>query len=161
MWLCCQFLVTYKPHQLNVAINGRQILVNGLPFIVKGIGYSPIPIGVEPWSAPPYGDYYTADKSFVYERDLPLLRQMAANTIRLWGWNNTANHNDFLDKAYNNGVNPIYVIVSFWMRESVYPDISSPAARARIKADFRNMVALHKNHPAVLMWAIGNELNAP
>jgi hypothetical protein len=86
---------------------------------------------------------------------------MGANTIRLWGWNNTANHTDFLNKAYDNGINPMYVIVTFWMGLSVYPDISSATARAKIKADFRNMVASHKNHPAVLMWAIGNELNAP
>jgi hypothetical protein len=86
---------------------------------------------------------------------------MGANTLRLWGWNNHANHTDFLNAAYNNGVAPIYVIVTFWMAPSAYPDISSDTARAQIKADFRNMVAAHKDSPAVLMWAIGNELNAP
>ncbi len=32
----------------NVAVKGRQILVNGNPFFIKGVGYSPIPIGVNP-----------------------------------------------------------------------------------------------------------------
>jgi len=33
----------------------------------------------------------------------PLLREMGANTVRLWTWNGTADHVDFLDKAYNEG----------------------------------------------------------
>jgi hypothetical protein len=86
---------------------------------------------------------------------------MGANTIRLWGWNNTADHTDFFSTAYNDGTDPIYVIVTFWMEPSAYPDISSTTARARIKSDFREMVAANKNYPGVLMWAIGNELNAP
>jgi len=145
----------------GVALRGRRLLVNGQPFTIQGVGYSPVPIGVDPEIAPPYGDYYTSNYSSIYERDLPLLRAMGANTIRLWGWNNSADHTDFLDAAYQNGQDPIYVIVTFWMGASVYPDISSVPAREQIKANFRSMVAAHKNHPAVLMWAIGNELNAP
>jgi hypothetical protein len=33
--------------------------------------------------------------------------------------------------------------------------------RETIKGEFTQMVAIHESHPAVLMWAIGNELNAP
>jgi hypothetical protein len=40
-------------------------------------------------------------------------------------------------------------------------DISDPTTRETIKGEFTQMVAIHKSHPAVLMWAIGNELNAP
>jgi hypothetical protein len=76
-------------------------------------------------------------------------------------WNTDADHTDFLDKAYNNGINPIYVIITFWMGQSDCQDIASKAARDEIKDRFRYMVAANKNHPAVLMWAIGNELNAP
>lgn len=142
----------------RVSVVGRRLLVDGLPFTVRGVGYSPVPIGIDPETTPPYGDRFTSDFDFIYERDLPLLRQMGANTIRLWGWNNSANHTDFLDQAYNDGVNPIRVIATFWMPNTY--NISSPSERTHIKAEFRNMVALHKNHPAILMWAIGNELNA-
>jgi hypothetical protein len=128
---------------------------------MKGVGYSPVPIGIDPEAAPPYGDYFASEYAPIYSRDMPHLRKMGANTIRLWGWNNAADHTDFLDKAYNGGNSPIYVIVTFWMGPSLYPDISSAGARAEIKSAFRSMVAAHKNHPAVLMWAIGNELNAP
>jgi len=143
----------------TVTTSGRQILVDGKPFTIKGVGYAPVPICIDPTTTPPYGDYFTSEYSAIYNRDLPLLRQMGANTIRLWGWNNGADHTDFLDKAYNNGINPIYVIVTFWMGSGY--DISDTNVRNTIKANFRLMVAAHKNHPAVLMWAIGNELNAP
>src|SRR5665647_826746 len=79
----------------TVTIAERRILVDGLPYEMKGVGYAPTPIGVDPEVTPPYGDYFTSDYSSIYMRDLPLLREMGANTIRLWGWNNNANHTDF------------------------------------------------------------------
>ena len=155
---------TYTPGPTpitRVSVNGRRILVNGEPFLARGIGYAPVPIGVDPETTPPYGDYFTANHAAIYNRDLPLIRQMGANVLRLWGWDNNADHTDFLDAAYNGGIDPLYVIIMFWIGHDVYPEICSPAAQAQIKANFRAMVAAHKNHPAVLMWAIGNELNAP
>ncbi|MBU0510077.1 MAG: hypothetical protein KKD28_12420 [Chloroflexi bacterium] len=143
----------------TVTISGRQILVNGDPFTVKGVGYAPTPIGGDPETTTPHGDYFTPDYSAIYNRDLPLLRQMGANTIRIWGWKYNGNHSDFLDAAHNNGTRTIYVIVSYWLDAS--RDISDPTVRQAIVAEFTQMVAIHKNHPAVLMWAIGNELNAP
>jgi hypothetical protein len=140
----------------NVTVQNRHILVNNEPFIIRGVGYAPIPIGIDPEATTPYGDYYTADYSSIYDRDLLLLKQMGANSIRLWGWNNNADHADFLNKAYNNG---IYVVVTYWMNSTC--DISSASGRTAIKSDFRHMVEVNKNYPAILMWAIGNELDAP
>lgn len=142
----------------NVAVKGRQILVNGNPFFIKGVGYSPIPIGINPEVNWPYGDYFTKDYNSIYKRDIPLLSKMGTNTIRLWGWQNSLNHTDFLNMAERN---KMYVVITFWMGPSVYNDISTPGARATIKKNFRDMVKAHKNNSAVLMWAIGNELNAP
>jgi beta-galactosidase/beta-glucuronidase len=142
-----------------VTVSGRQLRVDGKPFTIRGVGYAPTPIGDDPEVASPHGDYFTSDYSALYNRDLALLRQMGANTVRLWGWKTSADHSDFLDAAYNNGNHPIYVIASYWLNANV--NISDPAVRQGIKGEFTEMVAVHKNHPAVLMWAIGNELNAP
>ena len=144
----------------SVMVSGGQILVKSNPFTIKGVGYAPTPIGDDP-ETPPYGDYFTSDFSNIYDRDLPILRGMGANTIRIWGWNKTSNHLDFLDKAYNNGVDPIYVIAGLWINSGLDIDPDSPAnVREQLKADFREMVAAHKDHPTILMWCIGNELNA-
>lgn len=52
----------------DVAVNGRQISVNGNPFTIKGVGYAPTPIGDDPETGPPYGDYFTPDYSSIYDR---------------------------------------------------------------------------------------------
>jgi hypothetical protein len=65
-----------------VTVSGRQVLVNGTPFTVRGVGYSPVPVGDDPEFGPLYGDYFTASHSDIYDRDLPLLRNMGANAVR-------------------------------------------------------------------------------
>lgn len=133
----------------NVTIKDRQMLVNGEPFIIKGVGYSPVPIGDE------RKDYFTSPD--IYNRDLPLLREMGANAIRVGIRNNDINYTHFLNKAYNNGEDPIYVIASFWINPD--SNVSSQSVRNMLKSNFREMVAKHKDNPAILMWVIGNELD--
>ena len=134
----------------------HQMLVNGKPFIIKGVGYNPVPIRDNPNTKKK--DYFTTEYAYIYNRDLPILRAMGANTIRLWGWDNSDDHTDFLKKAYNNGKDPIYVIVSFWIDPDT--NVSSPEVRKDLKRDFRDMVSRNKDNNAILMWSIGNELNA-
>ena len=92
-------------------MKGRQLLVNGEPFLVRGICYSPIPINESVYFAP-YGDYFTADYSFVWLRDLPLIKAMGANVLRTYGWQPDNDHTAFLDAAWNNG---LYVMATFYM----------------------------------------------
>ena len=145
----------------RILVIDKSISVNDALFQVKGVGYSPTPIGYDPEIQKPYGDYFTDDYQDLHKRDLPLLRAMGSNTIRLWSWNPTADHLNFLDNAYNDGIDPIYVIAGFWIDSdlNINPnDLSNE--RERIKQSFLDMVRIHMNHPAILMWCIGNELNA-
>ncbi len=149
-----------KRQPTAVNVDGRRLLVNASPFTVKGVGYSPVPIGADPETGSPFGDYFTQGYSGIYTRDLPWLRQMGANAVRIWNWGNTADHLDFLDQAYNAGDRPIYVIPGFTINPGLNIDPDSPGnMREHMKTEFRNMVSSHKNHPAVLMCAIGNNLN--
>jgi hypothetical protein len=150
-------VLSYQP--TPVQVSGRQLLVKGAPFTVKGVVYSPTPIGDDPQSAP-FGDYFTDDYSAIHDRDLPVLRELGANALRLYYWDKSADHHQFLDKAYNGGINPIYVIAGYWIDKGLELDpLSELNVRGSIKEDFRQMVALHKDHPAILMWSIGSDLN--
>jgi hypothetical protein len=79
---------------------------------------------------------------------------MNVNTIRTWA---PVTNQSFLDAAYNNGVNPIYVVMGFWI--NCQEDYRDPAIRQKYKNNFSAYVTKFKDHPAVLVWALGNENN--
>jgi len=137
------------PSTGSVKVVGRKLYVDGEEFEVKSVGYAPIPIGQNPeWG------YDITVHPELWARDFPLLRAMGANTIRTWG---KVNSTSFLDNAWNNGNQPIRVIMGYWMGSE--QDYQNEAVRRRIIADFKAYVNKYKNHPPVLMWAIGNEEN--
>jgi len=130
----------------SVQISGNALLVEGRSFTIKGVCYQPVPIGEVPWG------YDIYNGSHIYDRDMPILRDMGANTIRTY---NKVTSTVFLDACYNGGVDPIYVVMGFYIEGS--SDLGDPAVRSAIKIDFQNYVSTYKNHPAVLMWSPGNE----
>ena len=91
----------------HFTVSGREILLDGSPFNVRGMCYQPTPIGGDPSSGPPYGDYFTAGYADLWTRDFENLRQMGANVIRIYGWTVGANHSSFLNAAYNGGDRPL------------------------------------------------------
>ncbi len=137
----------------NVQLLGRTLLVDGRPFTVAGVGYQPIPIGA-PISREVLDFIYTDPD--IIARDLALLRAMNVNTIRLWS---QAPDATLLDACHNGGVDPIYVIMGFWVPLSPGVDYADPATIAALEADFADYVNQFKDHPAVLAWGIGNENN--
>jgi len=145
-----------------VTVSGRTLNVGGSAFTVKGVNYSPVPVGESPEAMEPYGDYFTPEYSALWTRDMPLIRTMGANTLRISWWNPLADHKSFLDAAYNSGTDPIYVIAGFHINAGLDIDPASPAnVRSQLINDFADMVNQQKNHPAILMWAIGSNLNVP
>lgn len=132
----------------RVRINRCQLTVNGSPFVIKGVCYSPTPVG----QSVEYGYSWWSD-SGTYTYDFPLLKEMGANTIRTYS--SLKATRDALDAAYSNG---IYVIMGYWVDWNA--DFSRFSVRRKIMEDFIFMVNKWKNHPAVLMWAFGNEVNS-
>lgn len=162
--------ITVVLEERSVRLCKEKLLVEGESFTMKGVGYHPVPIGHD-GNLPPYGDYFTHvppddDYSGIYERDLPLIRDMNANTIRLWGWNTASDHTDFLDQAYNGGDRPIYVIAGFWIdhADAVSVDYLEEIEKYEngeegMVSRFLEIVTDHKDHPAILMWSIGSNVN--
>lgn len=85
---------------------------------------------------------------------LDLLKQLGGNTIRTYG----AEESWVLDEAHKHGLK---VILGFWLehprRGVSYRDPAFVKAQLDRLAAF---VEKHKNHPALLMWGIGNEVEA-
>lgn len=126
-----------------VQLRGRSLFVGGSSFIVKGVTYQPTPVGF--W--PSVEAVYTLENC---NRDFRLLRDMGCNTIRTYSIVNAV----LLDKAQEYDIK---VCAGFWVRYDI--DLSDPVERENIIADFRVYVRTFKDHPALLLWSLGNEQN--
>ena len=147
------------------------LTVNGNPFFAKGVCYSPSPWGSSAqW--PPFGNFMgdIAWKA-IWDRDLPVMRSGGVNLLRTYNmpYQDYAaetwvqyDHTDFLDKCWNYGVNPIYVLFGFGKNNSLDTYAAGPdgdAARQRALIAFQSTVEKYKNHPAVMGFIVANEVN--
>lgn len=143
----------------TVEIKGRVMYVDGEPFIVQGMCYSPVPIGESPmWQYGPHGDYFTEDFAYIWRRDLPLLKAMGVNTVRIYGWANSENHTEFLDELARANM---YAYLTYYVPTGDDLDYANPERVASLVTNFTNQVEQYGEHDAILAWSFGNELNGP
>ena len=87
------------------------------------------------------------------EADLALLALIGGNSIRTW--DATDGTAAVLDDAHANGMT---VAVGLWLKhKSAGADYADADFRAAQLAAARGKVLAHKDHPAVLIWGVGNE----
>jgi exo-beta-1,3-glucanase (GH17 family) len=110
------------------------------PYKVKGVSWSPMPVGQRNTSG--YTPYYTQYAS----QDGALLAGVHANTVKTYNaLEQTARGLEILDELYAQGIMVIMTVLpSYW------------DAQGNV---YLNAVNYFKSHPAILMWALGNELN--
>ena len=126
---------TSKTDKVFQGINNSQrtILVNDTPYIIKGICYHPVPKGKQ-------------KRSFKnLKEDLALMIEAGVNTIRVY---EPIVEKSVLDQIDDAGIK---VIIGFGYNQDGNYDILS-----RTCIDYVNQF---KNHPAILMWELGNEYN--
>lgn len=146
--------VREKPDSTGpVVLTCDGLTVLGEPFIIKGVGYQPIPIGSTAESRDNKQTMYD-DERIYRDRDFPLLRRMGVNTIRTW---DEVLSEKLLEAAWNGGDTPLYVLMGFWI--NCREDYSDPSVRQKYKDAFRTYVERYSDYPAVLAWCIGNENN--
>lgn len=172
-------LVKYK--------NGHwQLRVEGKPYFIKGVAYSPSKIGQSPdegtlddwmqadynnngridgpydsWVDKNYNNVQDADEEVV--GDFELLKEMGCNTIRLY---HHASNKELLRDLYNRyGIMVImgdllgaYTVGSgaSWYEGT---DYENPDHRKNMMESARKMVEEFKDEPYVLFWMLGNENN--
>jgi len=85
---------------------------------------------------------------------LDRLAAYGGNSIRTWGTD--TNTIDILDAAHAQGLT---VCMGLWVGHQEHGfNYNDEQAVANQLAGFKEMVELYKDHPAVLLWAIGNEV---
>ena len=117
----------------NVSVSGRHVLVNDEAYFIKGICYHPVPEGAE------HRDFKTLSQ------DLALMQEAGINTIRTYA---PIDDKAVLDEIAAAGIK---VIIGFGYDQKGFFDVYS--------GSFIDYVNTYKNHPAILMWELGNEYN--
>lgn len=121
-----------------VSVSGKKLLVDGEEFIVKGIagnGMSDNPASI------------------------------GANTVRLYDMtsNTLAELGNVLDKAWMNNMKVCVGIIMFpWNQgeDEDYYNTKYETTVEKLRTHVKTVVETYRNHPAVLMWCIGNECDA-
>lgn len=169
---------------LTVSMNGGAATSVAL----KGVCYSPCPLNGSNSYGPNIGDWFwdsysgtgysITGWSALWARDLPNIRALGANTLRVYSmlsrqlnddgtfpspWNSghLFTHTAFLDECWNGGVDPIYVLAGiplpqamFWL--SIYQ--TTPQSQIEFwKNVLQETVAQMADHPAVIGFIIQNE----
>jgi hypothetical protein len=146
-----------KPSKVYIKAlkNSRyQLIVDNKPYIVKGVCYNPIPIGVNheyDWWSDPNKPWLTDGK---------LMQEMGINTVRLYqGHEDPAEVKQVIRDLYEKF--GIRTILGHWLGFWEYPCplYDDKLFQEKIKKEVLEMVNLYKDEPGVLLWSLGNENN--
>ncbi|HTA38162.1 MAG TPA: hypothetical protein VK760_03760 [Candidatus Acidoferrales bacterium] len=154
------------PHAVNTAFkaSGRSILLDGKPFLVKGVAYSPTPIGTTVGDLPLLDDPLRNANKPIWSRDLPRMVAMGVNAIHVYnvappGYDQqTGPIAQFLNAAWNGGKTPVYVLMSVYFTGDQLLNATQTQLLAKKYHDLDQKYAAF---PAVMGVAIGNEIGTP
>jgi hypothetical protein len=117
----------------GVRIEGRKVYVNGELFHVRGVNWNPVGKG---------GDHPAQlDFAAFAERDIPLMKEAGINAVRTY---ERLEDRAVLDQLHAAGIYVFSTVLGWWQDE---PSVVSQRVNAV------------KDHPAILVWVIGNEWN--
>jgi hypothetical protein len=131
-------------------------------FLIKGVCYNPTPAGKGVLKNPLGRENDVATSAIFWPRDLPLLRSMGANAIRVYDMQNgdgTAlilDQDPFFVEAWNGGNDPIYTLLSIWIPPETFGADNIDTLVNR----YKTAALKHKDAPALLGFSVGAEFNA-
>lgn len=124
----------------RVEIHGKEIRVDGRPFVVKGVHYGPWRPGTGP------GKQYPYPEAAAVEGDMRMISSLNANTILV-----VDPPGYVLDAADRYGIKVLYAFFVQWWT------IGSPEGAAG-KDNIVRRVREYSSKPALLGWVLGNEV---
>eukprot|EP00966_Prymnesium_polylepis_P138001 3188630-Prymnesium_polylepis.1 len=123
---------------------------------MRGVAYSPTPIGSSPPTGDLHADFFGPGDAHIYGRDLPLLSALGANTIRLFKLDPSKDHTDFFDRCVQQNLT---VLAGFELTAGRY-QLNTLQGQRLASADLERALELIA-HEAITTWLIGDQLNAP
>ena len=125
----------------RVAVDGKFLRVGDDRYLIKGVTYGTFAPDADGYQFPPIAQV---------EEDFRIMAELGINAVRVY----TPPHRDLLDAASLHGLR---VMVGLpWSQHIAFLDDRS--LRRRIETELLNNVRELGDHPAVLMFALGNEI---
>lgn len=134
--------------------DGYRLLVDGKPFVVRGVCYSPVPVGKD------YEHNFWGDAGKPWLLDGQLMKQMGVNTVRFYRLGkNPLEVRRLVDDLYRrSGIRSLMgTYLGFWNWPP--PNYTDDEFRDKVRTETLEMVRLYKDSPGVLGWVLGNENN--
>lgn len=134
--------------------NGHRLIVDGKPYLIRGVCYSPVPVGKD------YEYNFWGDPGKPWLLDGRLMKQMGVNTVRIYrSGKDPEEVNRVLSDLHSKyGIRALMGhYLGFWNWPP--PNYADREFCDEVKAQVLEMVRMYKNNPGVLMWVLGNENN--
>ncbi|MBU4312598.1 MAG: hypothetical protein KJ706_07765 [Candidatus Omnitrophica bacterium] len=132
--------------------NRFQLIVNGSPYIVKGMVYSPTPIGQD------HAYDFWADPQKPHLYDGKLMKAIGVNTIRVYQPSEDPEKTKQVMKDFYSKFG-IRVMMGHWLGFWDDPNYADIGFREKVKKDVLLMVSTYKDEKGILCWILGNENN--
>ncbi len=127
VFMICLTNVSVAQTKIEKTETGFQLIRNGKPYYVKGVGG---------------------------QVNFDEMVKIGANSFRTWGIEDAKN---VLDEAEKRGLT---VMLGFWLQHERHGFDYNNKEKVQLQLNhFKNMVNQFKDHPALLFWGIGNELD--
>lgn len=133
---------------------GYSLFLDEVPFLIKGISYSPTPIGQG------YNYKLYTDEAKPWLVDGKLMQEAGINCVRLYSAGQDLEKvKDFIRDMYENF--GIYTLMSDWIGLWDHPraNYSDPEFKKKTKERILKIVEALKDEKGLLMWILGNENN--
>ena len=109
---------------------GRTLYLDGEPWLMRALCYSPIPVGWDPDWFEPYGDFFTSEYAGIYERDIPLIAAAGVNTLRIYTLKHSHRHSHFFDLCQRYGIS---VVVGYGFEDGTKSFFDTPQSMEETK----------------------------
>ena len=144
--------IAQKVYIKTIEGNRFQLIVDNNPYIIKGVVYSPVPIGQN------HTYDFWSDSRKPYMLDGKLMKDAGINTIRVYQpGKDVRNTKEMIRDLYN--IFGIRVAIGHWLGFWENPNYADPLFRERVKKDVLDMVKTYKDEKGILLWILGNENN--
>ncbi len=134
--------------------DGYRLLVDGKPFLIRGVCYNPVPVGES------FQFNFWTNSYPVIDIDGELMKQANVNTVRFYRSSKNPEEGKRMIRTLHEKYGIFTLLghsLGFW--EWPPADYSDPEARNKTKEQVLEMVRMYQNEPGILGWILGNENN--